>query len=97
MFLFWKFMFHVLVYYLSIVEVKIALRISGSFLVSRQTNPFPAGSFEVSLSAWSPRDPMKMAKALTLSFLVRILAKLVGEIPYRSKLASDRTITKDSS
>ena len=32
------------VFYLSIAAVKIVCRISGSFLVSRQTNDFPAGS-----------------------------------------------------
>jgi len=39
-----KFNFTGTVFYLSIAAVKIVWRISGSFLVSRQTNDFPAGS-----------------------------------------------------
>ena len=38
-------------FHFSIVDVKIAFKISGSFLVSRQTKPLPAGSCLVNLSA----------------------------------------------
>ena len=77
--------------------MKIVFRISGIFFVSRQTKPFPDGNFLANRSAWSPRDPMKMAKASTSLLRLKILAKLDGEIPYRSKLASERTMTSDSS
>ena len=68
-------------FYLSSVEVKIVLRTSGIFFVSMQTNPFPDGSFLASLSAWSPSDPMKIAKAATSLLLFKILAKFEGEMP----------------
>ena len=45
------------------VDMKIVFKISGILFVSRQTKPLPEGSFFASRSAWSPSEPMKMAKA----------------------------------
>lgn len=49
------------------------------------------------LAAWSPKEPIKMAKALTWGSLVRIWANRAGFIPYRDRLASLKMITKYSS
>ncbi len=39
-------------HHLSIVDVKIVFMTSGIFFVSRQTKPFPDGSFLANRSAW---------------------------------------------
>ena len=69
------------IHYLSIVDMKIVFKISGILFVSRQTKPLPEGSFFASRSAWSPSEPMKMAKASTSLLRFKILAKFDGEIP----------------
>lgn len=49
------------------------------------------------LAAWSPKEPIKMAKAFTWGLLVRIWAKRAGFIPYRDRFASLNMMTKYSS
>ena len=68
-------------FHFNIVDVNIVFSTSGILLVSRQTKAFPAGSFLAKRSAWSPKDPMKIAKALTSFLRERILPKFVGEMP----------------